>query len=409
MPAALFFYRVSCIPRTTSQPSGSACAPCPPARPISARLSWPCLTTLSPTAWRPVHPARGRHRPGAFDRRPEQLLGIAPLAKAYSWDEGPDRGGPPRPTARANARGLPGTRPAAAARARPTPVSAPRSAWRNCGGACARPAPTAPDTTDQVAPAGRQRMPRAGCRRGGTGMSSACASRRTATARCAITCGAKSVSLGPRWTTRCCSNRTVATRSIPGQCRGRSFDGITHVIRGEEWLRARCRSISSALIAALGWTPPEFAHLLLRNPDKSKLSKRRNPTSILYYRQAGFLPEALINYLGLMAYSFADGREIFTLAEMAEHFEIDRISLGGPVFDFQKLQHFNGRYLRSSPPAALWQRLQAWLLNDAYWQNIIPPAQPRLNQLADFVPQAAFLFADRLDYPPALLVQSSAA
>ncbi|MGI6086896.1 MAG: glutamate--tRNA ligase [Kiritimatiellia bacterium] len=181
---------------------------------------------------------------------------------------------------------------------------------------------------------------------------------------------------------------------------------ITHVIRGEEWLSSLPKHI--LLYQHFGWKPPEFIHLpLLRNPDKSKLSKRRNPTSILYYRQAGFLPEALTNYLGLMAYSFADGREIFTPAEMAASFDIDRISLGGPVFDFQKLQNFNGRYLRALSPSELWQRLQGWLLNDAYWQSIVPLAQPRLNQLADFVPQAAFLFADRQDYPPELLIQSS--
>ncbi len=181
---------------------------------------------------------------------------------------------------------------------------------------------------------------------------------------------------------------------------------ISHVIRGEEWLSSLPKHL--LLYRAFGWTPPEFIHLpLLRNPDKSKLSKRRNPTSILYYRRAGFLPEALINYLGLLAYSFADGRELFTLADLAQNFEIDRVSLGGPVFDFQKLQHFNGRYLRNLPPAELWERMQAWLLRDDFWRKIIPLAQPRLNQLADFVPQAAFLFADRLDYPPALLAQSS--
>lgn len=181
---------------------------------------------------------------------------------------------------------------------------------------------------------------------------------------------------------------------------------ITHVIRGEEWLSSLPKHL--LLYQAFGWTPPEFIHLpLLRNPDKSKLSKRRNPTSILYYQRAGFLPEALINYLGLLTYSFADGRESFTLAELAQNFEIDRVSLGGPVFDLQKLQNFNGRYLRALPAATLCQRLREWMLNDATWQKIVPLAQPRLNQLADFIPQAAFLFADRLDYAPGLLLQSA--
>ncbi|MCA1808661.1 MAG: glutamate--tRNA ligase [Kiritimatiellia bacterium] len=182
--------------------------------------------------------------------------------------------------------------------------------------------------------------------------------------------------------------------------------GISHVIRGEEWLSSLPKHL--LLYQAFQWQAPEFVHLpLLRNPDKSKLSKRRNPTSILYYQRAGFLPEALINYLGLLAYSFPDGREEFTLAQLAENFDIDRVSLGGPIFDLQKLRNFNGRYLRGLPPAELWHRLQDWLLRDEVWQQIVPLAQPRLSQMTDLVPQAAFLFADRLDYAPDQLIKTA--
>jgi len=177
---------------------------------------------------------------------------------------------------------------------------------------------------------------------------------------------------------------------------------ITHVIRGEEWISSLPKHL--LLYQSFGWTAPEFSHLpLLRNPDKSKLSKRKNPTSILYYQRAGILPEALVNYLGLMAYSFADGRETFSLADLAASFDLDRISLGGPIFDIQKLQSFNGRYLRALAPDALLARLQQWVLNDATWLKILPLAQPRLDQLSDLVPLAAFLFADRLNYDPKLL------
>ena len=178
---------------------------------------------------------------------------------------------------------------------------------------------------------------------------------------------------------------------------------ISHVIRGEEWISSLPKHL--LLYKAFGWNPPEFFHLpLLRNPDKSKLSKRKNPVSILYYQRAGILPEALINYLGLLAYSFEDGREHFTLADLAATFDIKRISLGGPIFDIQKLQAFNGRHLRAMPPTALLNRLKDWGLNEQTWLQILPLAQPRLNQLADLVPLTAYLFADRPAYdPPALL------
>ncbi len=178
---------------------------------------------------------------------------------------------------------------------------------------------------------------------------------------------------------------------------------ITHVIRGEEWLSSLPKHLQ--LYHAFGWEPPEFIHLpLLRNPDKSKLSKRKNPTGILYYRRAGYLPEAILNYLGLMAYSPPDGNECFTIDELCRDFDIDRISLGGPVFDLQKLRHFNGRAIRALPDDALAAQLKAWMLNDDTWRRIIPLAKPRLSQLADLVPMTGYLFADRLDITSADLL-----
>jgi len=172
---------------------------------------------------------------------------------------------------------------------------------------------------------------------------------------------------------------------------------ITHVIRGEEWISSGPKHV--LLYSLFGWKPPEFIHLpLLRNPDKTKLSKRRNPTSILYYRDAGYLPEALLNYLCLMGYSRADGREIFSIQEMVGDFDIDRISLGGPIFDLNKLSSFNAQYIRRMTPDELAKLLEEWRLNRDYWRRIVPLAQPRLQRLADFVPMSAFMFADRLSY-----------
>jgi glutamyl-tRNA synthetase len=120
--------------------------------------------------------------------------------------------------------------------------------------------------------------------------------------------------------------------------------GITHVIRGEEWISSLPKHV--LLYDALGLKKPQFCHLpLLRNADKSKVSKRKNPVSLNYFKEAGFLPQALLNFLGLMAYSMPDGREIFSLPDFIEHFQLQRISLGGPVFDVKKLTWLNGRYL----------------------------------------------------------------
>src|ERR1039458_7507007 len=112
--------------------------------------------------------------------------------------------------------------------------------------------------------------------------------------------------------------------------------GITHVIRGEEGISSTPEDI--LLYDYFGAAKPVFCHLpLLRNPDKSKLSKRKNPTSLVYYQRMGFLPEAMLNYLGLMAWSMPDGEEKFSLPEMVEKFDLQRISMGGPVFDIKKL------------------------------------------------------------------------
>ena len=166
---------------------------------------------------------------------------------------------------------------------------------------------------------------------------------------------------------------------------------ISHVIRGEEWINSTPKHI--LLYERLGWKPPVFAHLpLLRNPDKSKLSKRKNPTSISYYRDAGFLPEAMLNYLGMMGYTLPDQREMFSLDELCETFEMKRISLGGPVFDVEKLKWLNGRYLREKMShEEVLQKLLEWKGGPDFFRKIIPLALPRLETFSDFFPISQFL------------------
>lgn len=165
---------------------------------------------------------------------------------------------------------------------------------------------------------------------------------------------------------------------------------ITHVMRGEEWISSAPKHL--LLYGYFGWQPPELCHLpLLRNPDRSKLSKRKNPTSILYYRRMGYLPEALLNYLGRMAWSMPDDAEKFGLAEMIAHFDLDRISLGGPIFDVEKLTWLNGRYIREDlDDAAFMDRVVEWQLNREALAPIVPLVRQRIGTWSDLIEMAGF-------------------
>ncbi len=177
--------------------------------------------------------------------------------------------------------------------------------------------------------------------------------------------------------------------------------GITHVIRGEEWINSAPKHV--LLYEYFGWQPPVFCHLpLLRNPDKTKLSKRKNPTSILYYKRMGYLPEALLNYLGRMGWSMPDEREKFSLADMQSQFNIERVSLGGPIFDVDKLNWLNGLWIREDlNNDQLADRLQNWALNRANLLAVIPHVQKRMNLLSDFMPLVGFMLAGQLPLTPA--------
>jgi len=173
--------------------------------------------------------------------------------------------------------------------------------------------------------------------------------------------------------------------------------GITHVIRAEEWLSSTPKHV--VLYQAFGWDLPEWVHMpLLRNADKSKISKRKNPVSLDYYRDAGFLPEALLNYLGTMGWSIAGDREKFTLAEMVEAFSFDRVSLGGPVFDLVKLSAMNADYLRALDDAEVVRRLRSWRFSDEGLAALVPLVRERIQRLDEFVPLTEFFFSGDLDY-----------
>lgn len=179
--------------------------------------------------------------------------------------------------------------------------------------------------------------------------------------------------------------------------------GITHVIRAEEWISSAPKHLR--LYEAFGWQPPTFMHLpLLRNNDKnrSKISKRRNPVSLDYYKDIGILPEAMVNFLGLMGWSFGDDREKFALDEMVERFDLTpgSLSLSGPVFDLDKLHWLNGQYLHQLSDEALVDQLMAWRLNRDYLLRLAPLAKERMQKLDEFIPLLDYCFAGDLDYAP---------
>lgn len=173
--------------------------------------------------------------------------------------------------------------------------------------------------------------------------------------------------------------------------------GITHVMRGEEWISSAPKHL--LLYGYFGWEPPVLTHLpLLRNADRSKLSKRKNPTSILFYQRAGYLPAAMQNFLGLFIKSASEEDEKTSLQELIDGFDVHNISLGGPVFDTSKLDWLNGRYLREELSTAQFlDAVKAWALNDEYLMPIAEMAQSRITKLSDLGGLTAMFFMNRIE------------
>jgi glutamyl-tRNA synthetase len=170
---------------------------------------------------------------------------------------------------------------------------------------------------------------------------------------------------------------------------------ISHVIRGEEWVSSAPKHL--LLYRYFGWEPPALMHVpLLRNPDKSKLSKRKNPTGILFYERMGYLPEALMNFLGLLLAPAQEGHEIFSVAEFTERLDLTKVPLGGPVFDVAKLDWINGQYVRTLAAEELVARTQRWGFDRERVRRIAELAKSRVERLSDLIPTAGYLFAGRL-------------
>ena len=176
---------------------------------------------------------------------------------------------------------------------------------------------------------------------------------------------------------------------------------ISHVIRAEEWISSTPKHI--LIYKAFGWELPKFAHVpILRNPDKSKLSKRKNPVWASWYLEQGFLPSAVLNYLALMGWSYPEGKEIFDADEFAEVFTLERIQPVGPVFDVKKLEWMNGQYIMKLEISNLKFLISNFYKDKNLDPNIleksIPLVRERLKKLNEYLDIAGFLFEKPSSY-----------
>ncbi|EKD80096.1 MAG: hypothetical protein ACD_40C00206G0003 [uncultured bacterium] len=184
--------------------------------------------------------------------------------------------------------------------------------------------------------------------------------------------------------------------------------GITHIIRGEEWLSSSPKHI--LLYQAFGWPLPVFAHLpIIRNKDHSKMSKRKNDVSILSHRDRGYLPEALNNFMGLMGWSHPDKKDIFSLDEFLRLFTLGRVTLTAPVYDLDKLNWLNGMYIRELSDVDLLSRLKDFTPSDCSPEmavKIIPLIKERLVTLKDFESLTDFFYRN-ITIDPIILLKKS--
>jgi glutamyl-tRNA synthetase len=180
---------------------------------------------------------------------------------------------------------------------------------------------------------------------------------------------------------------------------------ITHVVRGEEWISSTPKHL--LLYDWLGWERPAYAHMpLLRERDKSKISKRKNPAARLtWFVEEGYLPEALLNFLGLMGYSLPDGQEIFSFDDMVATFDWSRVNTVGPVFDLDKLAWLNGHYIRALSVDELADRIVAYLGVTGEAADVVrratPLVQERIAVLREAREMLQFLLVDELEVEPA--------
>lgn len=184
---------------------------------------------------------------------------------------------------------------------------------------------------------------------------------------------------------------------------------ISHILRAQEWIPSA--PLHVLIYSALGWKPPEFCHLpMVMGEDGQKLSKRHGATSVLEFRKAGYLPEAMINYVTRLGWSYDDKREVFSRSELEELFSLDKISKSPAVFDYKKLEWLNGVYIRELDEEQLLNAImpfmrEAGVIGDEpepaqleKLRSAVPLIQERLKYLADAPTMLRFLFGKPAEY-----------
>ncbi len=188
---------------------------------------------------------------------------------------------------------------------------------------------------------------------------------------------------------------------------------ISHVLRAEEWLPSVPRHL--LLCQALGYPLPQYGHLpMILGPDRAKLSKRHGATSLMEYRDAGYLPAALRNFMALLGWSLDDKTEVMPIEMMRDHFTLDRVGKPAAIFDRDKLDWMNGVYIRELSDVALAAAMLPWLEKDLppellpvdldYLTRIAPLVRERLKLLTEAAEMTAYFFAPQPDYNPADLI-----
>ncbi|HKG44819.1 MAG TPA: glutamate--tRNA ligase [Gaiellaceae bacterium] len=177
-----------------------------------------------------------------------------------------------------------------------------------------------------------------------------------------------------------------------------ALDGITHVIRGQDHVSNTPKQLQ--ILQAIGAELPAYAHVpLLNGPDGRKLSKRHGAITVEDFRAQGYIPEAFVNFLALLGWSYDDRTEIMSRAELVERFTLERVGKSAAVFDYDKLKHLNGVYLRALPSDEYADRLVAYLREQGYeWdeslvRQVAPLVQEKIATLGEFPAFAGFFFA----------------
>ncbi len=171
---------------------------------------------------------------------------------------------------------------------------------------------------------------------------------------------------------------------------------ISHVVRGEEWLSSAPKHV--LLYKYLGWEIPTLVHTpILRNPDKTKLSKRQGHTNVMWFKKQGFLPKALLNFLALLGWSHPQGKEIFSIEEFIKHVHLKDLSVIGPVFNMEKLDWMNGKYIRNLSEKELFEYVKKYSrfpIEEIDYKLILPLLQERIKRLGNVDQWLGFIFEE---------------